>query len=263
MSLSQIYLAFIGGTLIFIMFALSLIMFLIHYKRKQNLYIREKVEMEHQYESQLLKSRLEVQEHALKNFSEEIHDNIGQVLSTAKNYMHKSRQHVADPAIAKDIDQSTELLKQAITDLRNISHTLNGTYITTVGLNSILEKELGYTQSSKGIDCKLEITGQTYPLGVEKELLVFRIIQESIANAVKHGKPRKIEVRLDYQPQSLHINITDDGEGFDPPEAVAAHRGIGLGNIQLRASLLNGDLDIISAKGKGTTISLHINIGIL
>lgn len=258
MSTDYAAVVFILGTLVLVIFAVFLIVFLVAYKQKQYRNLIEKQQLEHQFKSQLLQSQLEVQEQAFQHFSEEIHDNVGQVLSLTKLYLYKIAKNSTD-SVKTDVQQSTELLTKAISDLRNISHTANGNYILDTDLIDSIKKELAYVASAKNINCKFNTQGEQYQLGQDKKLLIFRIIQESVANAIKHGNPETIEINLDYRPERFSISVKDNGEGFDADRLISKG-GIGLTNMNVRANLLKGNLDISSAKDKGTTIKLDIPV---
>lgn len=256
MDSSQIYLVFILGTLILVIFALSLIAFLIHYKRKQQLHITEKLNLKHQFETQLLTTRLEVQEQAFQYFSEEIHDNIGQQLTFCKLLMHQIQERNDDKEDSEMISQATDLITTSLSDLRSISHTLNGNFIARAGLIDGLEREVKYISSVRKAVAYLEVDGEPVSLSQEKELLVFRIVQEAVANALKHAHPKTIRICLHYNKKYLTVNIIDDGNGFEKDNK----QGTGLINIHQRAKMLGGVADILSAPEKGTTITIKIAI---
>jgi signal transduction histidine kinase len=243
------------GYLLFVLLTVSLIVSIFVQKRRQQKYFIEKLQLQHQFQSELLQSRLEVQEQSFQYFSEEIHDNVGQLLSLIKYQLHKIGKKGGEP-IQQDVAQSQELLGKAITDLRSISHTLNGNFVTQAGLKESLEKELNYVCSAKPVQCTMNISGEAYALPPEKELMIFRIIQESIANALKHAAPTHIQLHLHYAPDSLTIDITDNGTGFDTAQQSS---GIGLSNMHTRTQLIGGTLHIQSSPNNGTNIHLTIN----
>ncbi len=205
----------------------------------------------------MLQTLLEVQEQSLRYFSEEIHDNIGQVLSIAKLHLYKIAKNTTDTAIHTAAKQSTELLTKAISDLRTISHTANGGMVLNAELEESIQKELSYITSAKNINCTFDTYGERHSLGQEKNLLLFRIVQESIANALKHGDPTSIHISIVYQSGELVVTVSDNGGGFDVAEK-KKDAGLGLTNMNTRAALLKGILAIDSVKGKGTTIKLNI-----
>ena len=248
---------FILGTLILLFFAFFVIIFLIVHKKKRYQHLLEKQQMENSYQNQLLLSRIEVQEQSFKYFSEEIHDNIGQLLSIVKMQLYNIRNRSTEQEIVNKATDCTDLLGKAINDLRNISHTLNNGYILSAGLADAVQKELDYICSAKEMQCALHITGEEYSLGNERELLTFRIIQEAIANAVKHAAPTQINIYLDYERTELIVRVSDNGMGFEPGNTPVT--GIGLNNMLVRSGLLKAKLEVSSVKDKGSTISLSIN----
>lgn len=254
---SQIFLAFILGTVIILLFALSLIVFLIHHKRKQQLHINEKINLQHRFETQLLTTRLEVQEQAFQNFSEEIHDNVGQQLTVCKLLMHQLAQHTSNTEDSELLHQATDIITSSLSDLRNISHVLNGNMIARAGLVECLEREVKYISAVRKVKSCLAVQGEPVSLSQDKELLIFRIVQEAVSNALKHAQPTMIKINLDYQFPFLTVEISDDGIGF---EVGKNNDGIGLINIKQRVTLLKGTVDITSIPQKGTTIHLKIDI---
>jgi len=247
---------FLVGTITIIFFAFTLVIFLIVHKKKRYEHLLEKQSMENNYQNQLLLSKLEVQEQSFKYFSEEIHDNIGQLLSIVKMQLYNIKSSSKEPEVVDKATDCNELLGKAINDLRNISHTLNSGYISNAGLADAIEKDLEYIRSAKEVQCNLYINGDEYSIGNEKELLVFRIVQEAIANAIKHARPTAIDVALNYAPAGISVIIQDNGVGFDTSER--GNSGIGLNNMHVRTEMLQGKISVTSVKEKGTTIKLDI-----
>ena len=247
---------FLAGTATILIFAFTLVIFLITHKKKRYEHLLEKQAMENNYNNQLLQSRLGVQEQSFRYFSEEIHDNIGQLLSMVKMQLYNIKSSSGEPEIVIKATKSNELLGKAITDLRNISHSLNSAFVDRAGLAAAITKDLEYIHSAKEVQCTLHKTGEEYNLGNEQELMVFRIVQEAIANAIKHASPSVIDVYLHYTPGLLKVEIKDNGSGFDINSV--NNTGLGLNNMQVRTRLLNGEMRISSEKDKGTTVTLDI-----
>ncbi len=256
MSKNDLMLILFIGTSSLFLFIGFLVIFTIIHKRKRYEHLLEKQSMENNYANQLLLSRLEVQEQSFKYFSEEIHDNIGQLLSIVKMQLYNIKSSSKEPEVITKATDCNELLGKAINDLRNISHTLNSGFISNAGLADAIEKDLEYIRSAKEVKCNLYINGDEYSIGSEKELLVFRIVQETIANAIKHARPTAIDVALNYAPLGISVIIQDNGTGFDTSEKT--NSGIGLNNMHVRTEMLKGKIDVTSVKDKGTTIKLDI-----
>ena len=98
--------------------------------------------------------------------------------------------------------------------------------------------------------------GEDYPLQSQQEVLVFRIVQEILNNALKHSKAKNITGELNYSDEYFRVCIADDGEGFDSSALLATQTGLGLLNIKSRASLVGASLAIISSPGAGTEFKI-------
>ena len=257
MKTSEIAIILIVGTLTLLVFVVFIILIIIEYRKRQVRHITEKLELKHRYENEVLQTQLEVQEQSFKYVSEEIHDNIAQTLSLAKIKLYKTAGKTTDEALKSGIETSTELLGTALNDLRNLSHILNGGLVSKLTLIESLEKELNYVSDVNDMDARLTITGDLYELNPEKKLMIFRIVQEAINNALKHGSATDINISLAYQPGLLRILIEDNGKGFDTSKT-SDNKGLGLHNMNVRAKLL-GTIDIASQQNKGTTITLNID----
>ncbi len=257
MKTAEIAIIFIVGTLTLLVFVLFLVLIIIEYRRRQVKHITEKLELKHEYHNQVLQTQVEVQEQAFKYFSEEVHDNIAQMLSLIKMKLSRVAGKTTDVAVREGIDASNELLGKTLNDLRNLSHLLNGNLVSQIPLTESMEKELGYVRDADDIETSLEITGTQYELNGERKLLAFRIMQEAIGNAIKHGKAKKITITLVYEKRMLTATIADNGAGFDT-RLLTESKGLGLHNMHVRARLL-GQIDVASAPDKGTVITLKIN----
>lgn len=249
-------LVLVFGTLLFTLFAVFTILYIALQKKKQYHHFVEKQEMQHRFSSQLMQSRLEVQEQTLKNLSAELHDNIAQVLGIAKMQLTILRDN-ADEQMKPIAVETIEMVGEAIQGVRDMSHVMNGTYILSQGLHDSIKKDLERISSATRIICNFNTEGTPYTLGDDKELLLFRIIQETVSNAVKHGEPTTIHVSMHYRPGTLQVAIQDDGKGFNS-KAETKTNGIGLSNVEERTILLKGNVNITSAIGTGTKVTLNI-----
>lgn len=256
MSTPEIAIIFIFGTLTLIAFVFFLVLIIIEYRKKHIRHITEKLNLKHQYQSQVLLTKLEVQEQSFNYVSEEIHDNIAQTLSLVKMKLYQAAGRVIDPANRQSLENTGEILGNALHDLRNLSHILNGGLVSKLTLQESIEKELSYIRETNHMEAGLTVTGSTFEPNSEKRLLIFRIVQESVSNAVKHGKATEINVSLSHLSGIFTVKIADNGRGFDTG-TIGKNTGLGLHNIHIRAAIL-GKLDIQSGKDKGTVITLTI-----
>lgn len=245
MSKSYLIYFFFIGIIVLTAFATSLIIALFRYRQK---IVKHK--------NELLHSRIEAQEQSMKLISEEIHDNIGQLLSLARIHT-QSISGAADNGILKPMaDKLHQLLTNVIGELRFISHSLNGDRMQQIGLHSSLERELEQIEVAATIRSRFIIVGDN-ELNTEQNLLIFRVMQEVIQNMIKHAEASIFIVIFTYSSTGLHIGIKDDGIGFDV-EGSLKKGNLGMRNIQNRVALMKGKIEFISKERIGTKIKIHI-----
>mgnify|MGYP001574993141 CR=1 FL=1 len=243
-------------TVIFLAAALFFLLYVNLYNKKKRKLIKEKQQLESQHTQALLQTQLEIQEQTLKTISQEIHDNVGQALSLAKLNLNTLD---FDTGASKEekIENSILLVGKAINDLRDLSRSLNGDKIADLGLQDAIDNELKIIRNTGLMHTNLTTEGAPYVLQNQHEMVIFRIVQESLNNAVKHSKAKNINIHINYQPSHCSITIADDGEGFNANLLEATQTGIGLKNMQNRANLIHANFSIESAPGKGTTVLIE------
>lgn len=158
------------------------------------------------HEHEIIKTKLEIQEQALKNTVQEIHDNIGQILSLAK--LHLGTLDFSKPEeVAQKTFNSNQLIGKAIRDLRNLAKHLDANHICQAGLLKSIDHELGFMPGDRAADPLLTVTGNTAPLCKDEELMLFRIVQEAIQYFLESSSTSQISVRINCQEETLEINI--------------------------------------------------------
>ena len=225
------------------------------YKRKQRLNHRRISELN----EELLHTQLEIQEQTLQNISQEIHDNIGQVLSLAK--LNLGTISIPQAKSLQDkIDTSRNLVAKAIQDLRDLSKSLNTDYVTEMGFQKSAAYQLEMISKSVDAQTSFQTIGIPFKLPAQKELILFRILQESLNNIIKHASCKNIEVSLNFEPNVFILVVRDDGKGFDAsPLSTTAHAfGLGLRSMRNRSKLIGADLQLSSILGKGTTVTITL-----
>jgi len=241
----------------FALFLITIILLsaVLYYNRRKK-HLGEKKIMQSEFQQELLRTQIEIQEQTLKNISEEIHDNIGQVLSLAK--LHLNMVPPSEQSAQEKINDAKNLVSKAINDLRDLSRSMHGEKITETGLQDAIANELRMLQNLAQFDTSLQVNGNSYKLDPQKEMVVFRMVQEALHNAVKHSKASALSVTLDYEPGIFKLTVSDDGVGFNSEFQKAGYTGIGLKSIRNRATLIGGTVAINTAPEKGTTIQLEL-----
>lgn len=248
---------------LFILLVVSfIVIFIILYQKRHQAFIKEKAVLQHEFQQTLLQSQLEIQEQTLHTISQEIHDNIGQVLSLVKLNLGTMSVNNLE-VLGRKIHDSKELVGKAIQDLRNLAKGLNTSLINDLGLLRSVEYELDTVSKIGGLITRLEITGIPVKLDGKKELILFRIIQEVINNTIKHAQATELLIQINFDTGVLEITIMDNGKGFDLTLIDINENckfGLGVRNIQNRAQLIGASLHLSSIPQTGTTVAISLPI---
>lgn len=227
--------------------------------------ITEKREMEKKLlKQQLNKQKLvaqavvDAQEKERSIIGKELHDNVNQILSTAKLYLEVAKSD--DKERDNLIDMSTKSISDAINEIRAISRSLVPASIGDLGLVDSIQDLVDSIRLTRKLNVEfyhhdLIDSFLSEPL----KLMLFRIAQEQVNNVIKHSQAKNMIIELSADSESVNISISDDGKGFDQ-EMVKQNKGLGLFNISSRAELFNGKVDIITAPNRGCTLNIHVPI---
>ena len=228
------------------------------YRKKQILFFQnlEKIRLDH--EKTLMSAQLEMQESTFQHISGEIHDNINLSLTLAKLRLNTLNLDDKNSLVEK-VNAAIELLTQSISDLSDISKGLNADTIKQQGLIKALEYEVRRIRDAGLFTIDSWLTGNPVYMDGQKELIIFRVVQEAFNNIIKHAEARHTELSLHYDKERLYIAIDDDGNGFDPAFARGDQKA-GLRNMETRIKMLRGTMNISSLPEFGTNLSFTIPI---
>jgi len=207
-------------------------------------------------ENERLQSQaISTQEQERHRLAQELHDSLGQAISAIKavavSIGIRSREQLPDIAFsAQSIEKISENAYKAVRELMTALHP---SVLDELGLATALEQMVeDWNHHHEAVFCRLEIDGSIDDLDEDQTINVYRIIQESLTNVVKHARATQVEVRFGGA-ETLKLAICDNGAGFDP---ASGKRGMGLWNIKDRVNLLHGKLQIDAKPGKG--VGLYI-----
>jgi two-component system NarL family sensor kinase len=249
----------IVSTVTLMLLVFFIFLFITENQRRKTVHQKEKKIIEFQFQQELLRTQLEIQEQTLRTISQEIHDNIGQVLSLAKLNLNTMEIDKKEELQEKIVD-SKKLVSKAIQDLRDLSKSMNTDNIEAIGLVKAIEYELEMVRKT-GFKTELNVEGNIIRAGPQKELILFRIIQEVLNNIIKHAEAGSIISTIQYASHQIRISIKDNGKGFDlTPLNEKTHSSFGLGirNMNNRARLINADFAISSSTGEGTEVVITV-----
>tara|TARA_R110001592_G_scaffold363281_1_gene683143 strand:+ start:109463 stop:111316 length:1854 start_codon:yes stop_codon:yes gene_type:complete len=223
---------------------------------------KEKIEKkvkEQQFRSALI---LEGQEEERKRISRDMHDGVGQMLSAMK-FNLEAIHHVGLEFEKEKLLTVKDLLKNVIQEVRRISFNLTPSVLSDYGIVPVLNKFAREITKISTLEVTFENkTGFLTRLEGKTENNIYRICQEAVNNAIKYSEAREVKITISHNSQFLNLEITDNGKGFDiqklEEKGHFSTSGHGIFNIRERANLINGNCQIHSEKGKGTTISISV-----
>ena len=197
---------------------------------------------------------LKMLEHERLVIGQELHDNVNQLLCSAKLHLDLVQVHKADNQKAKSI--TTQLLKEAIDEIKKLSR---GMVLQKLQKDTLLESVKAFIEDIKIIH-KINIIFGIHDFNEElisdhKKINIYRILQEQFRNIIEHSRAKTVVMTLETDDRHVELIIDDDGIGFDPNHQVD---GIGLINIRERAKHLYGQCEIITAPGKGCRLDIKI-----
>ena len=246
----------IAGILIFSILTGGVVFILLFYQKKRFQHIQQLTEIEKQYKEQLLKSQLETQEHSFHQISQELHDNVGQLLSSAKLLLTIGSKEL--PTVPDAITTAEQTIAKAIQDLRSLSKSLNSEWLHQFNLIDNLQAEKQRINAARNILVSFQTEYQKLPLEAEAQVMLFRVVQEALQNSIRHASPQHINIEIKNTDNRFELTIQDDGAGFDVESA--RKESLGLRNMEHRVQLLGGNIQWQSVPNKGTSIYISLPV---
>ncbi len=250
----DILITIVVASVFFILIGSFVLLIVFVFLRRQRRNKAEKEEMKNRFKQTLLQTQLEIQEQALAYISQEIHDNIGQILSLVRLNLNTIGQ-VADES---KLNSTDELLGKAIRDLRDLSHNLQNNRIHDIGIVESTRQLLLSLEKTGRYKTFFRTSDDFHILDQNMDIILFRMIQEIVNNILKHAAADEIRVDITSDASLTTFCIKDNGVGFDTTALTKERTGIGLQNIVNRAKLIDATVEVKSEIGAGTTITLHI-----
>jgi PAS domain S-box-containing protein len=222
-----------------------------------------------QLEKQILKQELDkhkivaqaivdAQEKERAEIGKELHDNVNQILSTAKLYLELAKSD--DKERINLIKRSTENIYNAINEIRAISRSLVPPSISDLGVIVSINDLIEDVRATKKLHAEFYYSENIEEIVNEKQqLMIFRIIQEQVNNVLKHSGASNLIIELMIDGSLIDLTISDNGKGF-VNDNITSKKGVGLSNITSRTELFNGKVNLITSPGKGCMLNIHIPI---
>jgi signal transduction histidine kinase len=253
----QVALLVAVGTIGMVFLIASIILFMVFYQKKmlQEQVNRQLLEMDHQ--TKMMEAVLESQEAERKRVAADLHDSIGGMLSAIRVGLTTFSRQLPDP---QSIDPQKKMLDDTIGSVRAISRELMPSTLERFGLTHALRELCDQVHTTSLLPVTFHEEGEVGELTTNKQLMIFRIAQELVTNAVKHARAREIKVHL-HVADTFILTVEDNGIGFDSGSLNTTNhpgRGLGLFNIENRVRLLGARLDHTKPGSHGTRITVTL-----
>ncbi len=221
--------------------------------------LETKLRFEEVYHQRLLtQATIDGQEKERREIGKELHDNIGQQLTTTKLFLDMAKS-TSEGETGEMVGMALRSVSDVINEIRGISRSLMPPTLGDLGLidsiNDLIET-MGRAQT-----LQIELIDVMFDEDLvpdNQKLMLFRIVQEQLNNIVKHARAKRVTITLKKDASSIFLEISDDGIGFNLDKV---RKGLGLANIRNRAELFAGKVEIYTAEGKGCIIKVVVPIG--
>ncbi|MDN3450322.1 sensor histidine kinase [Planococcus sp. APC 3906] len=203
---------------------------------------------------------IEAQEEERKRLSREIHDGPAQMMANVllrSDLIERTYREKGPELAFQEIKSLKEMVRDALTEVRRIIYDLRPMALDDLGLVPTLKKYLETTEDyNKGTKLYFQSNGNEVRLPSNYETAIFRLVQEAITNAVRHGKASQIEVKVEWLKNHVTLIVKDNGAGFD--QSIVKNQSFGLLGMKERIELVNGEFFINSSPGNGTVLMFQI-----
>jgi signal transduction histidine kinase len=247
------------ASIILFVFIWGILVFIFKYQKRKIMFEREKVAQDERHFREMLFTKIEIQQHTMRDIGREIHDNVGQRLTLAAMYAYQLEFEQKETATGEKILAIGKIIDESLEELRSLSKSLTNTNAERSELKELVENEC---KRVNGLNfCKASFTYHVEDVVLSPTIKSFihRILQEFIQNSLKHAHCKNITMDFDRQPTGLTISLADDGRGFDMESYTHdENKGIGLINMKKRAELLGAAITMSSQPGQGTSLRLFI-----
>jgi two-component system, NarL family, sensor kinase len=256
---NQIALFFAVGTSGMLFMATAIVVFVAFYQKKMLLEQLKLQKIEEEYQRKMLAAALESQESERKRVSKDLHDDVGMMLMTVRAQINSIIGQTFSNESAGNIRQ---LVDETHESVRRISWDLMPSTLERFGLLQAV-RELCSRLHQDGISVEFEERGEGSALDQNQETHLYRIIQETVSNAIRHSQGTRICVLFHWSEQDLNVLVSDDGKGFDFPQEnskIQNRVGLGLINLENRVSILNAKLQFEKNNPTGTIVNLKLPV---
>jgi signal transduction histidine kinase len=216
-------------------------------------------ELQKENESRVLSAIVRTEENERLNFSKELHDGLGPLLSSVKMAISASLTMKSDVKENKVLANAEKLIDESITSLKEISNKLSPHILNNFGLNKAIKSFISRLPDTGSLSINFETNTENKRFLYNVEVVIYRVVCELISNSLQHSQARNIYITLFEEDSFLKLDYLDDGIGFNKDILKIEEKGLGFENIRSRVISLNGTIDTYTMPGEG--VRVHITIG--
>jgi len=250
----QISLIVVVGTFVSLLFVFSVLVFVSVYQNRSIKHQEQLHKLAVQQAADKLNISLQAQELERERISRELHDGMGLPLSAVKLSLYEIGKKFPEGSAERQmIKEARENMNTIIEQTRNLSHNLLSGSLDVKGLEIAIEELCDQARKAYGLEVTFNKAGNYLRQHPDRELMVYRIVQELLQNVGRHAAANTCEVNMLNTPEAIEISVSDNGKGFDSSEQ---YHGIGLRNIRNRVSTLDAKFYIASAPNRGTIATI-------
>ncbi|MFO7274299.1 MAG: histidine kinase [Bacillota bacterium] len=223
--------------------------------------VRRARDLSHRYHVGLM--MLQAQEEERRRLARDIHDGPAQMLANVVLRLEVCQRLLAeDPDRARtELERLKQMVRDSLQDVRKIIFDLRPMALDDLGLVPALRQYVAGFEEKTGLPTRLVTRGPVRRLDPAVEITVYRVVQEALNNVWKHASATEAVVRLEFARDRLWAEVIDDGVGFDPAEGAGRVDRFGLTNMRERVGMVDGRLDVVSERGKGTRVRIEVPVG--
>lgn len=203
---------------------------------------------------------IQAQEEERKRVAREIHDGPAQMMAHVV-----FRAEIAERLLEEDVEKARrelhelkDTVRSSLTEVRKIIFDLRPMVLDDLGLIPAIRKYLDHFEQRFGIACRFQLIGEEKRLSSTMEVALYRLIQEALSNVAKHSKADQVEIKLEFRSDKVAASIKDNGVGFEYNPKKLGSTNFGLVGMSERVELLEGKMDIQTARGAGTRVMFTI-----
>ncbi|WP_179213194.1 sensor histidine kinase [Maribacter sedimenticola] len=204
-----------------------------------------------------MRSMLEGQEKERTRIARDLHDGLGNLLSSLKVNIGSLQINFDDNNSKKIYGTASQMIDEACTEVRKIAHEMMPQSLKKLGLRKALDDLVLKMDAVHDFDAQFHVHGTEKIFDNNTNIMLFRIVQEGLNNIVKYAQAKEVLVQITYSEEWFDLTIEDDGKGFEP-EAIETGKGMGLKSIAFRTDFIGGTFDLNSRPGVGTLVTINI-----